>query len=70
VQQKVFLAEAAPERFDFEGSWYGDPWVGVLAKLLYDPVRRASLSRRNIDVPLMHVAAKACAQLRAVSERR
>jgi hypothetical protein len=70
VQQKLFLAEAAPARFDFEGSWYGDPWVGVLAKLLYDPVRRAELAGRKIDAPLMHAAAKACTQLRAVSERR
>jgi hypothetical protein len=69
VQQKMFLRQAAPDRFDFEGSWYGDPWVGVFAKLLYDPVERAVSQGRSIDPALMTSAGKACAQLRDAASK-
>ena len=49
AHQKMFLADADPARFDRERLWYGDPWVSVMAKLIYEPVVHAHAQHRVLD---------------------
>jgi hypothetical protein len=67
VHQKMFLAQVDPERLDFSGSWYGDPWTSTLAKLLYAPVSRVHARGGRLDEVLVKQASKACAHLVAVA---
>jgi hypothetical protein len=67
VHQKLFLSAVDPERFEFASSWYGDPWVGTYAKLIYPQVKQAIESGRKLDDALMKSTSKTCAQLKALA---
>lgn len=67
VHQKLYLAAIAPDRLEFSSSWYGDPWVGTFAKLLYPQVKEAHDKGRHLDETLMRRAARVCTQLKALA---
>ena len=46
AHQKMFLARVEPARFDRERGWYGDPWVSLMAKALYEPLVQAHADGR------------------------
>jgi hypothetical protein len=68
VHQKMFLGLVDPGRLEFSSSWYGDPWIGTFAKLLYHPVADAQAKGGKLDEKLMKQAAKACAHLEVVAK--
>jgi hypothetical protein len=53
AQQKMFLARTAPSRFERDASWYGDPWVSALAKLVYDEIVDAYARGATLDEALL-----------------
>ena len=68
AEQKVFLGDFAPARLDFSASWYGSPWVGALAKMIYPELREAYAAGRANDERLMARLGKSCQQLAAVGQ--
>jgi hypothetical protein len=68
AHQKLFLDLVEPARLEFGSSWYGDPWVSTMAKLLYHPVAAAHAAEGRLDEKLMKQAAKACAHLGAIAK--
>jgi hypothetical protein len=67
AHQKMFLRMVDPSRFNFASSWYGDPWIGVFAKLSYGPVSQAHEKGGKLDGELMAVLGKTCSQIKAAA---
>lgn len=62
AHQKLFESSRGP--VDFERPWYGgDPWIGPLAKAIYESVRAKHEQGQPMDAQLMREAASACHDL-------
>lgn len=70
VHQKMFLAQNAPQRFDRERPWYGDPYASVSAKMIYDSVAQAHAEHRVLDERIAFAAGRSCRELAAISAAR
>lgn len=66
AHQKMFLARVEPKRFDRERGWYGDPWVSVMAKAIYEPVVQAHAEGRALDERLALAAGRACREVASI----
>lgn len=66
AHQKMFLARVEPTRFDRERGWYGDPWVSLMAKALYEPLVQAHADGRVLDERLALAAGRACRELASI----
>ncbi len=64
AQQKVFLRQIAPERFDENAGWYSsDAWISPLAKAIFERVQNAYDRGETLDASLVDGAAAACEEL-------